>query len=123
MRKFQAVPPQPQQHKSYVSSDLSSCTHVFARHDVARKPLQCPYDGPYKVLKRSGKHFTVLVKGRNEVISLDRLKPAYLDVPPPNDLSQSTAPPPSEPNVQTPPVPVNASQSGRRIRPPVRLNL
>lgn len=139
MHKLRAAPPRRQQRKSYVSPDLTSGTHVFVRHDAIRKSLQQPYDGPYKVLKRSKKHFTVLVKGRNEVISIDRLKPAYLEVTPAPDLPRMTSPSPADvqdptpvspsppdvhdpPAVQDPP-PVRVSRSGRHIRWPDRLNL
>ena len=121
MQKLQAVPPRQQQRKSYVSPDLTSCTHVFVRHDAVRKPLQRPYNGPYKVLKRDKKHFTVLVNGRNEVISLDRLKPAHLDVTSPNDNDSGQSS--STPDVSTPSVPVRVSRSGRHIRWPDKLNL
>ena len=43
----------------HVSQDLSSCTHAFVRHDAVHKPLQQPYDGPYKVLERADKYFTL----------------------------------------------------------------
>ena len=36
--------------KSHISVDLSNCTRVFVQHDAVHKPLQPPYDGPYKVL-------------------------------------------------------------------------
>ena len=93
MQQLQAIPPRLQSNKKvYVSDDLHKCTHVFVRHDAIRKPLQQPYNGPYEVLNRTAKHFTVNINGRKEVISIDRLKPAYLDsdtplpdnVPPPN---------------------------------------
>ena len=42
-------------------------------------PLQPPYDGPYRVLKRTDKHYTLDVAGRPQVVSLDRLEPAYLE--------------------------------------------
>ena len=67
-----------QQKSSYVSSDLDSCTHVFVRHDAVTKSLQQPYDGPFKVTKRSNKHFKLDIKGKESVVSIDRLKPAYV---------------------------------------------
>ena len=65
--------------KSYLSDELLRCTHVFVRHDAIRKPLQSPYDGPYKILNRTDKHFTLQLQDRTDMVSLDRLKPAYID--------------------------------------------
>jgi len=53
-----------------VSSALSNCTHVFIRHNVVKKPLQPPYDGLFQVISRTDK---------KEVVSIDHLKPAFLD--------------------------------------------
>ena len=33
MQKLQAVPAQQQDRKTYIDTTLSSCTHVFVRHD------------------------------------------------------------------------------------------
>ncbi len=57
---------------------LHSNTDLFIRQDKVKKSLQQPYTGPFKVLSRTTKHFTVDVNGRREVISVDRLKPANL---------------------------------------------
>ena len=81
MNSLQAVPPRSQERKSYTISALSTCTHVFIRYDGVRSSLQRPYDGPYRVIKRQKKHFTLNVNGQHKVISLDCLKPAYLSLP------------------------------------------
>ena len=58
--------------------------HVFVRNDAIRKLLQPPYDGHYRVLKRADKQYTLDITGCPEVVSLDRLKPAYLPRTTPN---------------------------------------
>ena len=78
-RDLKANSPRPHNQRVFVHNDLKTSSHVFLRHDAVRKPLQPPYDGPYKVLKRTDKHFTIAVKGKNEVVSIDRLIPAYFD--------------------------------------------
>ncbi|CAN7975132.1 unnamed protein product, partial [Ixodes persulcatus] len=78
MRTIRPTPPRPQQRSAvYVSADLHSCTHVFLRRDAVRRPLQHPYDGPYRVITRGDKLFTIDINGRQETVSIDRLKPAY----------------------------------------------
>ena len=62
----------------YVPSDLHTADRVFIRCDAVRKPLQRPYDGPYSVVSRGSKTFTVSVKGQPQVIAIDRLKPAIV---------------------------------------------
>ena len=81
MKHLQAKPIRKQRSTNvYVSPTLKSCTHVFIHHDTVRKPLQKPYDGPFMILKRSEKHFTTDINGHKEVISVDRLKPAFYDI-------------------------------------------
>ena len=62
-----------------MSKALSTCTHVFVRSDVVRKPLQSPYNGPYRVVDRKEKYFILDLNGRKDTVSIDRLKPAHLD--------------------------------------------
>lgn len=62
----------------FVHKDLKTCSHVFVRHDMVKKSLQPPYDGPYPVLKRDDKVFLIQLPSRQSRISIDRLKPAYL---------------------------------------------
>ena len=123
MQRLKATPTRKQPGpKIHVSKDLSSTTHVFIRQDAVRKPLQQPYSGPHIVLSRSDKHFTVDIHGQREVISLDRLKPAHLDVA----LAQSSSP---DPPIEQPPPPSSApppttiTRSGRHVHFPQRLNL
>ncbi|XP_035227333.1 uncharacterized protein LOC118199555 [Stegodyphus dumicola] len=58
---------------------LSTCTHVFVRNDAVKPPLTPPYDGPVKVCERNNKHFTVLVRDKETVLGIDRLKPAFFE--------------------------------------------
>ena len=91
MQKLQ--PPSIQRHqqkKSHVHNDLRTCLYVFMRNDTVKKPLQPPYDGPFQVLHRNDKHFTLDITGKKKVVSLDRLKPAYMDTPYP--LSTTAVP-------------------------------
>ena len=80
MQLIRPPPPRPRKRNSQVSEGLSTATHVFNRHDAVRKPLQPPYDGPYPMVKCTDKHFTVDINGRKDTVSIDRLKPAHLDV-------------------------------------------
>ncbi|XP_037505892.1 uncharacterized protein LOC119382257 [Rhipicephalus sanguineus] len=63
----------------FVHPDLATATHVFVRHDALRPPLTQACDGPFRVLNRTPKTATLLQNGREETVSLDRLKPAYLE--------------------------------------------
>lgn len=63
--------------QTFVSKDLFSSSHVFVRNDSIRPSLTHPYDGPYLVLKRNSKYFTLRIRNRNSNISIDRLKPFF----------------------------------------------
>ena len=60
--------------------DLKTSAFVFVRQDAHRTPLQKPYVGHYKVLVPGNKTATLDMGGRQEVASIDRLKPAHLDI-------------------------------------------
>ncbi len=74
MQQIRPLPSRPAHSNSHINPDLATTTHVFIRQDAVRKPLQPPYKGPYPVVSRTDKHFTVKVNGRLDTISVDRLK-------------------------------------------------
>ena len=117
--------------KTYLPRDLMSAEQVYVRHDAHRGPLVRPYDGPFKVLCRSDKHFDILRNNKPTRVSIDRLKPAYSadsKFPPTTVQSHAQAP---HPHAQAPRVDDNAggetisdtqsnTRSGRTIKRPIR---
>ncbi|KAG8177736.1 hypothetical protein JTE90_026578 [Oedothorax gibbosus] len=105
-------------------SSIHRCTHVFLRTDKVCKPLQPPYEGPFKVLLRREKTFRIAIGRREVEVSLDRLKQAYYcaaEEPPPITSSNSstgasatandpTAPSDNGPDFRTPAAPSNIEQ-------------
>lgn len=65
--------------KPFVSQELMDATHVFIRDDTVRPSLKQPYDGPFGVKQRGDKYFIVIRRGKENKISIDRLKPAFID--------------------------------------------
>ena len=114
----------PRQRATYMDPALTTCTHVFLRHDAVRSPLQPPYDGPYQVIKRLGKSYVISIKGKDRVVSLDRLKPAHMESsanhPTPVSGSGVTTSPNTTSSPPPPPTP-STSRSGRHIRWPQHL--
>ncbi|XP_064470352.1 protein NYNRIN-like [Ornithodoros turicata] len=64
---------------AFQHTDLDRCSHVFVRYDGVKKPLQPLYSGPYPVIRRTPAYFMLLVNGREDTVSLHRLKPAFID--------------------------------------------
>ena len=62
----------------YTPKDLHDCKYVFIRNDAVKKPLCPTYSGPFQVVER---HFKLTIKGKLDPVSIDRLKPVYLDLP------------------------------------------
>ncbi|XP_077282318.1 uncharacterized protein LOC143908507 [Temnothorax americanus] len=80
--------------QTFTHKTLHICTHVFVRVDSVRRPLDQPYEGPYAVLERvSDFCFRVDIKGQPTDVSIDRLKPAFLEInpdePPPQERTYS----------------------------------
>ena len=64
--------------KVSVPESLEKTEFIFIRTDAVRPPLVRPYTWPFKVLENSDKFFTVLKGGKPDKISIDRLKPAFM---------------------------------------------
>ncbi|XP_043258559.1 protein NYNRIN-like [Colletes gigas] len=100
--------------KVFVHKDLKVCSHVFLRADRIKKPLEPAYDGPFPVAKRQDKYFTIMIKGKEVNISIDRLKPAYI-LKPEEDYSEGK-PSKSDDSAQ----PTVLTRVKRTIRLPLR---
>ena len=80
MSRLRLFPPRDStQNNIFQYKEIDTCSHVFLRRIAIAPPLTAPYDGPYKVIVRSGRVMKILVDGEVETVSLDRVKPAHLD--------------------------------------------
>lgn len=118
----------------FVHPDLPTCEYVFVRDDAVRRPLQPPYSGPYRVIKRQSKVYIVQFPGRQVAISVDRLKPAHMlsepddgnaGLPAPADAAREAPasvrlPPVLPPPHQSATSDVVRTRSGRVTKPPAR---
>ncbi|GFW84199.1 integrase catalytic domain-containing protein [Trichonephila clavipes] len=121
---MQSLHPKPPKHHGkrpvFIHPGLLEATHVFLRRDMLRRPLQQPYDGPFKVLQRKDKVFFLDINGKRVSVSIDRCKPAFflntedLQLPQTKNETPATV----EPNVtaSTPTQP--STRSGRKVHLP-----
>nr|VZI40994.1 unnamed protein product [Spirometra erinaceieuropaei] len=134
MTHLRTTPPPSPTSRSYIYPNLLTCSFVIVRVDSIRRPVQQPYDGPFRVLSRTDKHFTIDRGGRTDVVLVDRLKAAHtepLSTSPTEQPLLGTLPlaisqTPLAPNnpassliPQTPPL----TRSGRHVRFPERYQL
>ena len=47
-------------------------------YDSVKKQLQPPYQGPYRVIDRKSKFFIIEKNGKQDSVSIDRLKVAHI---------------------------------------------
>ena len=69
----------------YVPPDLQDCHYIFLRRNLC---CTKPYEGPFRALQHDLKAFIIDYGGRRETVSVDRLKPAHLDVDKPVLVAQ-----------------------------------
>ncbi|GFU02221.1 hypothetical protein TNCV_2465991 [Trichonephila clavipes] len=135
---MQSLHPKPPKHHGkrpvFIHPGLLEATHVFLRRDMLRRPLQQPYDGPFKVLQRKNKVFFLDINGKRVSVSIDRCKPAFflntedLQLPQtknetpatvePNATASTPATVASDPTASTLTQP--STRSGRKVHLPTR---
>ena len=74
--------------EQYLPEQLLKCSHVWLRVDRIKRPLEAPYQGPFKVLKREDDTFTISIRDKPTVVSIDRIKPATL----PSSFAENVVP-------------------------------
>lgn len=122
MSSLRPVPPRKNHNAPFqLDPELQSTTHVFIRQDGVRKALQHPYKGPFRVLSRTKKYFSIDVNGRQEIISIDRLKSAHVLPVNNRDLPTDTPETTSSTQPLELPQPHTTTRSGRKVRFPDRL--
>ncbi len=73
----QQPPPSPRTYAAATNTPprhLQDAQWVYLRKGGQQKPLAQPYAGPFRVLRRGAKTFSIAVGGRAEEVSVDRLK-------------------------------------------------
>ena len=119
MRSFLAPPPRPVQRPFFVPRELSTATHVYVRVDRHRNPMAAPYNGPYRVIHRSDKTVTVNIDGREDTVSIDRVKPAVIEFNK-DDIAPTANTPPTPNTVTLDNSKTTTTRTGRIVRRPVR---
>lgn len=114
-QRLASVVPHPVNFHTKMSGSLprslQSARAVFLRVDAVRRPLEPLYEGPFEVLQRGLKTFTIRHGLKDVVVSVDRLKPAF----PVGEAMTPTSP--SSPS-QLPPT-LQVPQQTPRVPPPV----
>ena len=76
MSRPQLCPPRDStQNNIFQYKEIDTSSHVFLRQIAIAPPLTALF----KVIVRSGRVMKILVKGKVETVSLDRVKPSHLD--------------------------------------------
>lgn len=116
VQEFHAVPAsRHRQIQPRVPASLGVSGYVFVRRDAIKPTLQCPYDGPYKVLEPGAKFYKLEYGGRSQLVSVDRLKPAHIDRDSQPEIAQPR--PRGRPRATRPKVPAVLHVSGSQASP------
>ena len=79
LASYQYIPTRfPTNQKVHMNRRLLTCSHVMLFNEHKRHSLDAPWTGPWKVLHRGPKTYTIDWKGKAYTVSVDRLQPAYV---------------------------------------------
>ena len=62
----------------YIPKDLREANHVYVLAGARTNCLSPMYEGPFKVVNRQEKYFTIERKGKHDTVAIDRLIPAMV---------------------------------------------
>jgi hypothetical protein len=96
---------------------LISAKYVFVREDSVISSLAPRYRGPYLVIDRRDKFFRLQIGSKQDVVSVDRLKPVFSDV----SVTTATPPPRGRPRLRPAPAtttnpPPSAAKKSKKVR-------
>ena len=83
--------------RSYVPDRLDDCKYVFVRSHESKVGLRAFYHGPYLVLARSDKAFTLNIQGKERFVTVDRIKPALVEE---SEMVDNATPPIVHPEIK-----------------------
>ena len=87
-----SLPRDTNQKDTFQYKELDTCSHIFLQRIAIAPPLTARYDGPYKVVARSGRVLKVLIKGKVETVTAIHVKPVHIECTPENEqIRQCTA--------------------------------
>lgn len=104
----------------FVQKELKDCSHVFVKRGAIKNKLQPPYDGPFEVVQRSEKYYTIKIKNRNENVSVDRLKAAWVEEDNIPSKTSGDNQQKRQKRVHFHEEPLPTTRSGRKVTPPER---
>ena len=104
--------------RAFFFKELKTCSHVFLRN-MAKKALEHPYSGPFKIEKRiSDAVYEIVVNGVARCVSTDLLKPAFFMLEEVPEPTLDKAGPSKDPLVSSdiPPRPALKTYSRRNVK-------
>lgn len=72
-------PQAPRWHRAdrdkYIELDFSGTDQAFVRREGHQRPLTPAYSGPHRIISRHNRVFKMLINGKEQLVTVDRLKP------------------------------------------------